>query len=347
MKHASWSSTVRTPIFRPIWRLTTPCARASPRKRARHIIFFAEPLDAQRFRIEAVEPELLALLAKKYSALRVDVVVAVSQPALEFFRRHGERLWPGARLVFSGWPAEVFDPAGLPPGSTAAVATSDFGGTIDLARRLQPDARRILVISGASDLDKRNEQLARQQLSTRADKIPLEFLSGLPLPELVARVAAEPPDTIVLYIAQFRDRDGRPYTPREVSRAFSIRSVAPVYGIVETYLGFGMAAGIAESYEEHGRLVGQLIREALAGGSPAPDRVVLNVPNRCVADARALQRWSLDQARLPDGCEIRFAEPSFWREHLWQIRPDAGGDRRAGLSSSRRCSSSADRIDGP
>jgi signal transduction histidine kinase len=286
---------------------------------AQRIIYFSESLDAQRVPIESVEPELLALLAKKYSALHVDVVIAASQPALEFFRQHGERLWPHARLVFSGWPGEAFDPAGLPPDTTAAVATSGIGETIDLSRRLQPNARRILVISGASDLDKRNQGIARQQLSKHVDNIPVEFLSGLPLPELVARVAAAPADTIVLYIAQFRDRDGRPYTPREVARAISIRSVAPIYGTVETYLGFGMVAGMAESYEEHGRLIGQLVGEALAGVKRAPDRALVNLTNRCVADARALERWSLDAARLPDGCEIRFADQPVWRHYGWQI----------------------------
>ena len=58
------------------------------------------------------------------------------------------------------------------------------------------------------------------------------------------RLAAEPPNTIAIYISQFRDRDGRPYTPREVLRAISAGSAAPVYGIVETYLGFGMVAGL-------------------------------------------------------------------------------------------------------
>ena len=80
-----------------------------------------------------------------------------------------------------------------------------------------------------------------------------------------------------------------------------------------------MVAGLAESYEEHGKLIGQLIREALAGRSPAADGVVLMCASRCVADARELQRWSLDERRLPDGCEIRFANHTFWREHWWQI----------------------------
>ncbi len=48
----------------------------------RRIVYFSEPLDAQRFQVEAYEPELIALLAKKYAGLRFDVVVAISQRAL-------------------------------------------------------------------------------------------------------------------------------------------------------------------------------------------------------------------------------------------------------------------------
>ena len=54
-------------------------------------------------------------------------------------------------------------------------------------------------------------------------------------------------------------------------------------------------------------------------GYPQQNGAVLVAPSRCVADARALQRWSLDERRLPEGCEIRFANHTFWREHWWQI----------------------------
>ena len=285
----------------------------------RRIIFFAEPLDAQRFPVQVLEPEYLALLTKKYSTLRVDVVVAVTQAALEFFERHGERLWPGARLVYVGFPGEVIRPAELPANTTGVVTHLDIEGTIDLARRLQPDARRILVVSGVSDLDRRAEQLARQALSMKAGNATAEYLSGLPLPELTARVASEPANSIVLYLAQFRDRDGRPYTPREVLRSISAKSVAPVYSVAETYVGFGMVAGSMESYADKGRLIGEQVHAALADGRADPSRALLEAPSRCIADARLLKRWSLDERRLPQGCEIRFADHSYLREHLWQI----------------------------
>jgi signal transduction histidine kinase len=284
----------------------------------RRIVLYSEPLDAQRFPVEPRESELVASLAKKYGTLHIDVVVTVTRPALEFYKRHGEHLWPGARLVFHGLPDPASETVTVPPNATGLVNRDDFDGTINLARRLQPNARRILVIGGVSPLDLELERRARQVVPTMGRAATVEFLSGRPLPELVTRVAAEPADTIVLYLTQFLDGDGRPYLPREVLHAISTASVAPVYGLFETYVGFGVAAGSMEFYEDRGRLIGQLVRDALAGRPPAPGHAVFSVPSRCVADARALQRWSLDAKHLPDGCDIRFADLPYWREHLWQ-----------------------------
>ncbi len=283
----------------------------------RRIVLFSEPLDAQRFAVEPLEPELLALLTKKYRALPIDVVVTVTKPAFDFYLRHGKQLWPGARLVFHGLPDPGNELPTVPPNAIGLVNRDDFGGTLDLARRLQPNARRILVISGVSPLDLELEQRARQAVPNVAGAAAVEFLTGWPLAELVDRVATEPADTIVLYLTQFRDRDGRPYLPREVLRAMSNVSAAPIYGLFETYVGAGVAAGSMEFYEDRGRLVGQLVREVVAGKSPTP--AVSRVPSRCVADARALQRWSLDEQHLPSGCEVRFADRPLWRQYLWQI----------------------------
>jgi signal transduction histidine kinase len=284
---------------------------------APRIVFFTEPLDAQRFALDPLEPELMALLAKKYRARHIDVVIAVSLPALDFFKRHGEQLWPGARLVFNGFPGEDIAAEMLPPNATAIVARQDIAQTFALARRLQPQSRRTVVIAGASDFDRRTEQMARATLSHEVGEV--EFLSGLPQAQLVARVAAEPASTIVLFLSQFRDRDGQAYTPREVMRAVSAASGAPVYGFAETYFGSGVAAGVSESLQARGRLNAEHVRAALAGAPLDAGQVIRSAPSHCVADARALQRWSLDERRLPQGCELRFAEPSLWRQYRWQI----------------------------
>jgi signal transduction histidine kinase len=284
----------------------------------RQVTYFFESLDAYRFPIEALEPEFLALLSKKYSTLHIDVVVAVSRPAIEFFERHGERLWPGARAVYNAFSVEYPGPVTFPPNVTGVVGYQAVADTIALALRLRPNPRRIVVVSGASDPDRSAAQLAQSALSGSAKQVPVEFLSGLPLQELLVRVAALPPDAVVICLTQYRDRDNRPYTPREVARAISKVSAAPVFGYYETYLGFGIAAGQMESYEDEGRLLAEQVLAALAGVPSDPSRVLLKAPNRCMADARALRRWSLDELRLPDGCEVRFEE-SLWHQYGWQI----------------------------
>jgi len=277
------------------------------------IVLYTESLDAQRFPLELVEPELVPLLAKKYRTLHIDVVVAYSRPAFDFYTRHGKQLWPEARLVFDAFTGEKVKDAELPPGAAALVAREDVTATFALARRLQPEWRRTLVITGTADFDRINEQAAREALSAEIGEV--EYLTGLPQSELIARVASEPASTIVLFLSQFRDRDGKAYIPREVMRAVSKSSSAPVYGFAETFLGFGVAAGVAESYQARGRLTAQLVRAMIAGAPLDRAQRIREVPSHCFADARALKRWALDERRLTDGCDLRFAEVSGWRQY--------------------------------
>jgi signal transduction histidine kinase len=285
------------------------------REATRHFAFFSETLDGQRFDWKQYEAEFLALLAKKYRGLRVDVVVPITQPALDFANTHGKELWPDAGIVFHGIPAPALENIALPSRVTGVTTGEDVASTLDLAWRLQPNARRILVIAGVAELDQRLVDDTRRALAGRTQTAEVEFLLGLPQTELMERIKQEAAGTIVLYLTEFRDRDGRPYTPREFLRAISAVSPAPIYGLYETYGGYGMAAGAVEFYQDRGRLVAERVLQMVsAEATPG----IAAVPSRCMADARELRRWSLDEGRLPDGCEIRFAERPFWREYPLQ-----------------------------
>ena len=104
--------------------------------------------------------------------------------------------------------------------------------------------------------------------------------------------------------------------PRDVLRAISAVSPAPIYSNFESYFGQGIVAGITESFTNRGRLAAERLMQLAAGESIPPLSVV---PDGCAADARMLRKFSLDEARLPDGCEVRYREWSLWREYRWQI----------------------------
>ena len=215
---------------------------------ARRIVLFSESLDAQRFPVEALEPEYLALLTKKYSALRIDVVVTVTQPALEFFKRHGERLWPAARVVYEGFVGEDVGSAGAASKrhrrrGVTGRARDDRCRPAHAARRASHRGDRACR-TWTNDTSDWRDRCSRQQPTrcpwSSSPACPCQTLSPGWLrcrrtrsSSISHSFATEPADL---------------YTPREVLRAVSTASAAPVYGVAETYLGFGVAAGSVESY---------------------------------------------------------------------------------------------------
>ena len=190
-------------------------------------------------------------------------------------------MWPDAWVFFHGVPQQAVQAIEFDVRMAGVVTRRTVDKTIELARRLQPNARRLLVVAGEAEPEKEAVEGAR---GASAGLPEVEFSFGLPLPELVQRVAQEPADGIVVYYAHSRDREGRPYVPRDVLRAVAAASRAPVYGTFETYLGEGIAAGVVETYTNRGRLVAERLIQ-LAAGETIP--VLSTVPDFCAADSRA------------------------------------------------------------
>ena len=107
------------------------------------------------------------------------------------------------------------------------------------------------------------------------------------------------------------------HTPREILRAISAESAPPIYGVVETYVGFGMAADIADVWRpwQAGRVA---YRRSAGGSASSAGSRRAHLPSCFIADAGAVQRWPLNQRLLPEACEIRSAA----RSHRQTLPPD-------------------------
>jgi signal transduction histidine kinase len=278
--------------------------------------FFSEALDSHRFAFGDFEQEFLALLRKKYKGVSFDVVVPVSERALNFVRSHRSELWPDAWVFFHSVPPRAIEGIEPQPRTAGIIARRTLSRTLELARTLQPNAARVLFVAGVAESEKEGLDLARSAFAALPPSIEVEYALGVPLPELIELVKRQRSDTMILYYTQFRDRDGRPYVPRDVLRAISAVSPAPIYSPFESHFDQGMVAGITESYTNRGRLAAERLRQ-LAAGESIPSLSV--IPDFCAADARLLRKFSINESRLPEGCEILFAERSLWREYRWQI----------------------------
>ena len=199
-----------------------------------------------------------------------------------------------------------------------------FGATMEAILRLQPGAQEVVVVAGSGSFDAYLTDLARRQLAPYRDRVRFTYLNDLALAEQVARVAALPPGTAVLFLSVTRDVAGGQFVPAEAIAQVAAAAGAPVYGPVDSYLGRGLVGGALVSYEVQGAEIAGLAGQVLAGAPAAALPPVRAGTNPYVFDWRQLRRWGLREDRLPAGSEVRYKELSVWERYRAPIAGAAG-----------------------
>jgi PAS domain S-box-containing protein len=276
---------------------------------------FRESMDLSRLGADRYPALLREHLRAKYAGKRIDAVVAVMDPALAFVLDHQDTLFPGTPVVFAGVERRTFAGRTLPAHVTGVFLKRVFAPTLEIALQLHPDTRQVVVVAGTSEFDQQVLADARAELRPHEERLELSYLTSLPLPELLGRLSRLPPRSLVLYTTLFRDGAGDAFVPHDVARRISAASSAPVYGFIDQFLGLGVVGGHLYSLEKHGEEAARLTSQVLAGTSPKELPPVEPAASRTMFDARQLQRWSIDEARLPSDAAVLFREPSLWREY--------------------------------
>jgi signal transduction histidine kinase len=277
--------------------------------------FDNESLDLSRVNDEDYVRNLIEIYRLKYSTPSLDLLFLTYTPALQFWLKYGHELFPNVPVVFCGAEIQLDDGRQLPTNFTGVTSRRDFAGTLELMSRLHPDMKRIALIIGANNMDKAWEQAAWQALQRYEKQFEFIWLRGLPLLELTKTVKTLPPDTGILFLAQFGDREGNPHIPVLTAQAVADVANAPIYGLWDTLIGRGIVGGRMVTVQQDGVLAGQIGRRILMGEAPAAIPVVRMEQNDAIFDARQLQRWRIDESKLPQGSRVLFREPTLWEAH--------------------------------
>jgi PAS domain S-box-containing protein len=258
-------------------------------------------------------------LREKYAGVRFDVVVMIGITGAPFLIEYRDMIAPGVPVVFSDVTRATYEALRLPPDITAVINEIDLGKTLELAERLQPGVRRLVVISGSDSVDGRWRETARKAIEAHNPKLEAAYWFDIPYDKLLADVSRLPSDTIVMYLTFFSDSEGKRLIPKDVAAAIAKASSAPVYGFFETYLGTGIVGGYTDTYQSIGTTTADVALEILSGTN------VITLPPRSNprlafrADARAMDRWGLKRSNLPPGSVVLFSEPTLWEQHRYLV----------------------------
>ncbi|CAH2402055.1 Histidine kinase [Mesorhizobium ventifaucium] len=278
---------------------------------------YTEFLDSGRFSTPDHLRRLADGLHAKFESIPLHVVVAVGPEALRFILDHRSPIAPTAAIIFGDLSERSLKRLSPRPDMKGVVSGYDIAKTTDLAIGLQPDARRIVVVSGSAEFDRSWQDNARHILGDRYHDLPVEYLSGLTLESMMAETEKLTAQTILPILTIFEDASGTKYRPRDAAAKIAAVSGAPSYGLLSSYVGLGIVGGNMGTYRSIGEDIAAKVIERISGDESAPQ--IVYATNFPVLDWRQLERWGLDKASLPDDANILHYTPTLWETYRWQI----------------------------
>jgi signal transduction histidine kinase/ABC-type uncharacterized transport system substrate-binding protein len=289
----------------------------------RDVRVFTEFLGSPEFGGEVYEARTAAYLKEKYAGRPPQVIVGGGGAALAFLLRHRAAMFPGVPIVYGGVDRRLAKALALPADVIGVPVDYDVRGTLELAQRLQPNARRLVVVTGASRWDHDRQTDIRAVLEDLHQGLPVEYLAGLPQPDIAGRLATLTRDAIVFTPGYFVDNAGRVTTPRESVTMMAGAAGAPIYVLYATEIGTGAVGGRMATFAEMGRETRIIIDRLLDGVPVASIAVSSAIPSRIHIDWRQVRKWDIPADLIPPDAVIHFREPTFWE--LYRTRAILAG----------------------
>ena len=277
---------------------------------ANPIQVYEEDIDVQRFAGVGQSRLAKEYLRVKYTGRSIDVIVAQGMNALLFAREN--------RALFGDPPIVTrVTPLGQMSGPEKITGLQGgywVKGTIDLGVALLPDTRNVVVIDGALENNAELQADIERQMQDRRDGLTLTYLRDLPLNDVIARVAAAPPHSIVLFVKQTKLDDRQNVDQFAALAKIADTSPLPIFSYLEQFLGYGVVGGYMSRVEEDATRMAEMARR-IANGTPVAEIPPGRASYDMLIDWRQLQRWRIPEARVPSGTAVMFRQSTRFEQN--------------------------------
>jgi PAS domain S-box-containing protein len=269
--------------------------------------------------------EFVKYLTRKFEKRPIDLIITLHRTGLSFLVEEGKDLFPGVPVINVIADSDFLSNEDFRAGYERLMRSLErpfiilpfsFGTdmTVKSILSLHPDTRFLVVISGRDRLDRLLEQSVRRSLEPWKGRLEIEYLSGLPLEEVLERVGTLAPKTAILYTIFAADPQ-RTYRNPDVLQKISKAANAPVFGLYDTLLEKGIVGGVMTHHGREAERSVQMALEILAGRLPTQPVTISPAPLNPIFDWQQLNRWGMDEDRLPPGSIVLNRPKTLWSEY--------------------------------
>lgn len=203
-----------------------------------NITVFTEHLDINLLNSPLSQKEWESYLEKKYSNIKIDAILAESDPA--------SRLVNSMDTLFLDTPRVLYVEEPLMEKSNTYylidqwnIAVSD---TLNRAIEQNPHAKRLILIDGGLETNRVIEGHINSYISN-SDNLTLEVWPLTTLNQLKVDINRLEDDVIFFYTLIFTDDTGERYIPKLVLKELTELASSPIYSFWSSLLGSGIVGG--------------------------------------------------------------------------------------------------------
>ena len=159
----------------------------------------------------------------------------------------------------------------------------------------------------------------RNEVRPHTTRVGFTWFNDVSFEEMLKRSAALPPKSAIFFFLLSVDATG---VSHQESKSFaSIRAAAnaPIFSYIDTNFGSGIVGGpliLTNDVAHQAAGVAKRILDGETAGAIKTSPVGPGIPK---FDWRELQRWSINESRLPPGSEVHFRVPSMWEQYRLQM----------------------------
>ncbi len=273
-----------------------------------------EFMDTKRYLGDQYFHKLYELYKFKYNTDSFELIIATDNDALNFLLKYKKILFPNIPVVFCG--INNFQDSMLQGEDlyTGVVEETDMSSTLDIALKLHPRIKQIVVIN-----DRTTTGLAlKEQLSMiipNYNKVSFVFYDDFDINELRAEVRKLTNETMIFLLIVNRDKKGRFFTYEESLAIIRDNSNVPIYSVWDFYIGKGIVGGMLTSGYQQGRAAAQIASRILKGEDIRNIPIIKKSPNLYMFDYKEIERFKLAIDDLPNESTVTNRPDTFYSKH--------------------------------
>lgn len=273
-----------------------------------------EYMDIQKNTSKRYVDEFKNYLKVKYADTTIDLIICITTDSLKFFNNEGRDLFKEAPVI-SITAGEILIKDYGSRDTLFLTSAYDIKNTVTSALKMLPDTKQILIVNGSMNTERAVEPQIENDMSIFKDKVKVTFLKDMSFEQIIKKVSAPLPDTIILYITFFKDVNNKAYVPKEAAAAIASKSTVPVFCLYDSLVDTGCVGGSMFSFENEGRTAGIYAVKILSGKYKVKGTMKLYPKFSSIYDYRQIKKWNISEEAVPKGSILMHKDMSFYEKY--------------------------------